>query len=80
MVTYHHSQHLLDLWGAWKELAICQPQTQRDGPPSTCACILWLVFLLSKMEMEVEMQGKTRSRIVKPNKGRDFYITLEQEE
>lgn len=49
-------------------------------PPSTSTCILWLVFLLPKMEMEVEVQGKTRSRIIKPNKGRGFYITLEQEE
>lgn len=81
MVTDHHRQHLLDLRCAWKELAICQRQTQCDGRlPPPLAFILWLVFLLPKMEMEVEVQGKTRSRIIKPNEGRGFYITLEQEE
>lgn len=80
MVTYHHSHHLLDLWRAWKKLQTCQQQTQCNGLSSTHTCIFWLVFLVSKMEMHIEMQVKTRNRITKPSKGRDFYITPEQQE
>lgn len=49
-------------WGVPGGIRDCQGQTQCHGIPST-TWISCLVFLVSKMEME----QKTRSRIIKPN-------------